>query len=220
MLKLEKKIIVTLVSIIILISGFSTISATSIKKDSSYSTQEETSSPTTKTVTVYRYGADGSITPVDVKIELKEGQDINEAIEEKCLQILTNDPEFKDLLNNSVTRSSMSFIKSRGRGLHLRFCLTITWLKKFDLFPLLPPYIFRRVNIPIIYCRYSLDQRAYTKITPLLDMTNTTTITGPHIVRSIGFYGFKWWLGHISLLGFGIRTGFVGFSLSTKIREL
>jgi len=218
MLKFEKKIIVTLVSIIILISGFSTISATSIKKDSSYSNQEETSS-LTKTVTVYRYGADGSITPVEVEIELKEGQDFNEAIEEKCLQILTNDPEFKGLLNDNISRSSISLIKSRGRGLHLRFCLSITWLKKFDLFPLLPPYIFRRVNIPIIYCKYRFDQKAITKITPLLDLSNTTIITGPHIVRSIGFYGFKWWLGHISLLGFGIRTGFVGFSLSTKIRE-
>lgn len=219
LLTLEKKLIVTLVSLIILLSGLSTASAISIKKDSSYTSEAETST-STKMVTLYRFGTDGSITPVEVEVEVEEGQDINEAIEEKCLTILENDTEFQGLLNDSVSRNITSIVRSRGRGFHLKFVFTIQWLKSFDFFPLLPPYIFRRIRIPIVYCKYKNDPKAKTTITPLLNRTNKLVVEGPHSVRSIGFFGFKWWFGHISWLGFGIRTGFVGFSISTKTVKL
>ena len=113
----------------------------------------------------------------------------------------------------------LSKIRSRGRGIHFKIAPQILWPVKFKLFPLLPPYIFRRVKIPIIYCRYPRDQYARTEITPLIG-GNTNTTEGYHSVLSVGFYGFKWWIGSVSFLGFLFRTGFVGFSILTRTREL
>lgn len=215
---LERKLVVTVVSLIILLSGISTASAISIKKDNPYSNEDEIST-STEIVTLYRFGADGSITPVKVEVEVEEGQDINEAIEEKCVEILENDVEFKGILNENVSRNFTSIVRSRGRGFHLKFVFKIQWMKLFDFLPLLPPYIFRRIHIPIIYCRYKDDEKAKTTVIPIFDKVNTTVIEGPHKVRCIGFVGFKWWFGHISWLGFGIRTGFVGLSIFTKTEK-
>ena len=75
------------------------------------------------------------------------------------------------------------------------------------------------IKIPIIYCRYPRDPDAFTEITPLIGGNTNTTIEY-HSVLSIGFYGFKWWLGSVSFLGFIFRTGFVGFSLFARTRKL
>ena len=123
------------------------------------------------------------------------------------------------MIENNTKYKYIAKIKSRGRGIHLKVAPQILWPLKFKLFPLLPPYVFRRVRVPIIYCRYPRDQKAYTEITPLLS-GNTSTISGYHSVLSIGFFGFKWWIGGISFLGFVIRTGFSGFSLITRTRPV
>ena len=215
--KLEKKLIISFISIVILISGLTTASAVTIEKENPNIKGDE---PTlqTETVTLYRFGLDGSLTPVEVEVKLKEGQDLNEAIEEKCLELLENDPEFQETLDDNTTRGTLSKVRSRGRGLHLKLRPAIQWPVKYKLFPMLPPYIFRRLHIPIVFCKYTRDNKAFTTITPLIG-GNATTIDGPHSVLCMGFYGFKWWAGHVSLLGFGLRTGFVGFSILTKVNK-
>lgn len=202
-------------SLIILLSAISTATAISIKNFNPYNKEDETSI-STETVTLYRFGQDGLITPIKVEIKVEEGQDINKAIEEKSVELLENDVEFKGLLNENVSRNFTSIIRSRGKGFHLKFNIRIKWWKSFDFLPLLPSYFFRRVNIPIVYCRYKNDTKAKTTVIPIFDRVNTTVLEGPHKVRCIGFVGFKWWFGHISWLGFKIRTGFVGLSIFTK----
>jgi len=218
MQKFNKKLIGILLTLVILISGISTVSGMSLNNENPETSEEENQE--IQTVTLYRYGPDGSISTMKINVELEEGQDINDAIEEKCLEILEDDEEIQGLLNENVTRNALSRVRSRGRGLHLKFTFTISWLKKYDIFPLLPPYIFRRIRIPIVYCRYPNDLNAKTVITPVLDKDNITEEDDPHSVLCVGFIGFKWWIGHVSLIGFGLRTGFVGFSLYTKTNKL
>jgi len=204
--------------VIILISGLPVASSISISKNNP---NNNLSTTYKEKITLFRYGIDGKVTPFELEIEVEEGTDVYDAVEEKCLELIENDEEFKDILANpNISRNIVSIVKSRGRGFHLNFIFTIKWIKIFDFFQLLPPYQYRRVPIPVVYAKYKNDIAAQTKITPILDLKNTSTITGPHSVTTIGFIGFKWWLGHISWAGFGIRTGFVGFSLYTKTKKL
>jgi hypothetical protein len=36
---------------------------------------------------------------------------------------------------------------------------------------------------------------------------------------SFGFVGFKWWIERISILGFFLRTGYIGLSAMTVVRK-
>jgi len=218
MQKLNNKILGILISFLIVLSGISTVSAIDIKNEY-ISSKDNNSDVAVETVTIYRYGFDGSITPFEFQIEINNQTDIYQVIEKKCEELLANDPDFKNLLDNNSQYNFISKIKSRGRGIHFKITPQILWPVKFKLFPLFPPYIFRRVKIPIIYCRYPRDPYAYTEITPLIG-GNTNTTEEYHSVLSIGFYGFKWWIGSVSFLGFIFRTGFVGFSLFTRTRKL
>lgn len=216
--KINKKIIGILLSFLILLSGITTVSAINIKNETITSEKNETIEEF-ETVTIFRYGLDGSVEPFQIELKVDDQKDISQLMEEKCEELLKEDPEFKELANNNSKYNFITRIKSRGRGIHLKIAPQILWPLKFKLFPLLPPYIFRRVRIPIIYCRYSRDQKAYTTLTPLIG-GNSTTINGSHSVLSIGFFGFKWWVGSISFLGFVVRTGFSGFSLIARTRPL
>ena len=218
MQKFNKKLIGILISFIILFSGITTASAINMKNEV-ISQDEKNTEQEVKTVTIFRYGLDGSVEPFEVEIEVDEQTDIFGLMEEKCNELLENDPEFNKLADNQSRFKYINKIRSRGRGIHLKIAPQILWPVKIKLFPLLPPYIFRRVKIPIIYCRYSRDSQAYTQLTPLIG-GNTSTIEGPHSVFSIGFFGFKWWVGTISFLGFIMRTGFSGFSLMTRTRSV
>lgn len=205
---------------IILISGLPIASSISISK-SNPNNDENLSTIKIETVTLFRYGPEGSITPIEIEIEVEEGTDIYDAVEEKCLELIQNDEDFKDVLANpNISRNITSLVSSRGKGFQFNFVFTIKWMKMFDFFQLLPPFQYRRLPIPVVYAKYKEDTLAETKITPILDITNTSIIKGPHIVSVIGFIGFKWWRGHISWRGFIIRTGFVGFSVYTKTKRL
>jgi len=216
--KINKKIIGILLSFLILLSGITTVSAINIKNETITSEKNE-SKEEFETVTIFRYGLDGSVEPFQIELKVDDQKDISQLMEEKCEELLKEDPEFKNLANNNSKYNFISRIKSRGRGIHIKIAPQILWPLKFKLFPLLPPYIFRRVRIPILYCRYPRDQKAYTTLTPLIG-GNSTTINGYHSVFSIGFFGFKWWIGSISFLGFVVRTGFSGFSLIARTRPL
>lgn len=218
--KFEKIIIALFMIFIILISGLPIASSISISK-SNPNNDENLSTSTIETVTLFRYGTDGSITPIEIEIEVEEGTDIYDAVEEKCLELIKNDEEFKDVLANpNISRNITSLVSSRGKGFQFNFIFTIKWMKMLDFFQLLPPFQYRRLPIPVVYAKYKKDTLAETKITPILDIKNTSIIKGPHSVSVIGFIGFKWWRGHISWRGFIIRTGFVGFSVYTKTKRL
>ncbi len=218
MQRFNNKISGILISFLIILSGISTVSAIDIK-NVHISSKENNSDITVETVTIYRYGFDGSIKPFEIDVEIDDQTDIFQLIEKKCEELLEKDPEFNNLVDNDSQYKFISRIKSRGRGVHFKITPQILWPVNFKLFPLLPPYIFRRIKIPIIYCRYPRDPNAYTEITPLISGSPSIT-EDYHSVLSIGFYGFKWWLGCVSFLGFIFRTGFVGFSLFTRTRKI
>ncbi len=216
--KFKNKISVILVIHIIILSGISAASAIDIK-NKSLTCEEKKSNVKVETVTLFRYGLDGSETPFEFEIQIIDDVDLYELIEKKCEELIEQDFEFQKLLDNKSKLNFLSMVRSKGRGIHLKIAPQFIWPVRFKLFPLLPPYIFRRVRIPIIYCRYSRDSNAYTKVTPLVSGVAKTTRES-HSVLSIGFYGFKWWIGSISFLGFVLRSGFVGFSLYTRIKEM
>lgn len=223
-IQLQKKIIVILITLGLLISGISAVSAVNVRNYNFYKPEESSSEKDVKTLTVtlFKHEIDGSKTPIKVEIELEEGKDIGEIIEEKCYEILENDPKFQILLENNETNESQQFIKkikSRGKGLHFRFNTRIQLFKLYKIFPLLPPYFRTFILLPIVICQYKKDKKAYTTLTAI-NGSNSTTIVGPHRVISIGFYGISWWIGKFSLWGFVFRNGFVGISLFTRIKKL
>ena len=218
MQKFNNKISGIFITFLIILSGISNVSAIDIKNEYT-SSKDNNSDIKFETVTIYRYGFDGSVKPFKVEIKVDDQTDIFQLIEKRCEELLENDPEFNNLLENNSQYKFISKIKSRGRGIHIRITPQILWPINLKLFPLLPPYIFRRVKIPIIYCRYPRDPYAYTEVTPLISGSPTIT-EDYHSVLSIGFYGFKWWIGFVSFLGFIFRTGFVGFSLFTRTRKI
>ena len=219
---LNKKLLVIFMSMTFIMSGIATVSGVSVTKEA---TQEENSSEepdiNIQTVTLYRCGPDGSTTPVEVEIELKDGEDINDAIFEKCGELFQEDEEFQSLANNDNTsRYFLTKIRSRGRGLHLKFTPRIQVVKKFKIFPLLPPYLRTAIFIPTIFCQYKGDAKAFTITDPLIGDENATRVDGPQKVWAVGFIGFKFWFGHISFLGTIIRTGFWGAALYAKVTRL
>jgi hypothetical protein len=194
--KSQKIIVALLISLLFLISGMISSSAYTINKKTekeNCNNKVEIQSFSRK-ITVYRCGIDGIVTPVE--IEVNNLEDINEAISEKCEELLTNDVDFKGL-NFTMALGIFTFVKSHGRGIHLK--------------------PFKRSNT--IFCRYPRDSKAYTTLISLFG-GGRKTISGPHSVISFRFVGFKWWIGRTSILGFFMRTGYVGYSSFTAIRGL
>ena len=174
----------------------------------------------TFTITLLKHEFDGSRTPIEVEIELEEGRDIGELIEEKCLEYLEDDPFIKRLEDENLTQELFMKIRSRGRGLHLRFNSRVQFFKLYKLFPFLPPYSRTLYIVPLLICQYKRDNRAFTTLEHIrANDSNSTLITGPHRVISVGFYGISWWVGKVSMVGFVLRNGFVGISLLTRIKK-
>lgn len=218
---MPKKLIVILVALGFITSGIAVASAENVQNYNFYETEEVSSEKDIKTVTVtlFKHEIDGSRTQIKVEIELEEGIDIEDAIEEKCYEILENDPNIQILLDDNVTQVLIMKIRSRGRGLHLRFNTRIQLFKLYKIFPILPPYFRTFIILPIIFCQYKNDKQAFTKLTQIRG-NNSTTVVGPHRVISIGFYGISWWIGKVSFMGFIVRNGFIGISLYTRIKKI
>jgi hypothetical protein len=203
--------------VLISLSFISTVSAINLENDVFKDGFEKPTS-TKKIVTLSRYGLDGSETLIKVEVEVNQWEDVNDKIEDKCTELLASDPELQKLLDNNISKDALSFIRSKGRGLHIKLnpYLNIPTRNKITQF--LSTEKNRKIRIPIIYGRYPNDGKAFTTTISLSNSTNTTN--GPHSVICIGFYGYKWWLGRISWCGFLLRTGFVGFSIYTKVNDL
>jgi len=202
--KSVKKTSVFLVILVVTISGLTSISAESIIEDE-----------ITIERPIYRFGPNG-ITPVNIDLQINVGatpDEIEEALVNKCAELSENDVEIKQYLNDSgVDITSISFIRSRGRGLHFDFKVRIPVKRYFKKYPNLPPYN-RLIKIPIVYCRYPRDQRAYSTIRPGEGGNETTRIEGGHEVLAVGFLGYTTWLGLFAQRGFILRSGFAGYAM-------
>lgn len=192
--------------------------------------------PLAEKVTIHRYEPDGSITPIQVDIPLEKGQDIQEAIVEKCGDLVYNDREIQNYLSSNgylVNLSYLARVRSRGKGLHwqspLRFRIPFLVLLRFRLFPTVPLRykIFGLNVVPRVHCSYINDEDAETRIEtlpmPSRPDKNSTIIEGEHIVILIGFIGYTFWRGMYAkvLDGLGIGTGFDGYAcLIFIVREL
>lgn len=221
---MPKKLIVILVALGFITSGIAVASGenVSVTKYNIKETEDVISEKDQNTiiVTLFKHEFDGSKTPMEVEIELEEGRDIEDLIEEKCLELLEDDPIIERLNDDeNISQELIMKIRSRGRGLHIRFNSRIQFFKLYKLFPVLPPYFRTFIIFPLIFCQYSNDNRANTTISQI-GGNNTTSVNGPHRVISIGFYGVSWWIGKVSLIGFVVRNGFVGISLLTRIKKL
>jgi len=209
-----KKTIVMLVCLAILMSITSVSYAmTTEQKGMIAENKYEGKTISTKTITLYRYGPDGSIMPVEVKIDAKNGQYIGEAIANKCEELFKNDRELQNSTNISVLKMGLFCkIKSQGRGFHYQMKLLGKLAIRYILFRLELPRIHTLLDKPLIYCNYEKDTRANTTITSLL-FNKTQYIDGKHSVIVRDFVGYTSWFGRFSFSPFDILPrGFFGYA--------
>ena len=223
--KLEKKFIVILVSLAFLMSGIATTSAITIQKNETGELEEASSemAPLTKTVTLYRYGIGGSVTPFEVNINLEDGQDIGKAMADKCEELLENDEEIQNFLKEwNYNGGVLCKVKSTGKGFHYQTLLIEKLLVRFLLFKLDLPRIHTILNKPLVLCKYK-NPEAETTITPLLINATkyTRNMTGKHMVACINFLGFTSWLRRFSFSPFNIiPRSFSGVSVLVICKRL
>ena len=186
-------------------------------------------------VTLYRHGLDGSITPVTVDLNVDEGMDIGEIINEKCSELLENDIEMqnfissKGILSNITNISVWAHIKSWGVGVHwkslVRFRIPLFTLLRFRLFEDVPlRYKIFGINvISWIHCNYMNDDDAKTTIEtlplPVRPGTRKMTIEGKHNITTLFFFGYTFW-PRAQATWFdeqGLATGFDGYAFFTLI---
>ena len=197
-----KKIGVVSVLLVFLISGITPISADSIQS-------------TITNVTLFRIGPEGVVTPITVKLKLDKNlnpDEVEARLVDKCAELAENDDEIHQYLDDSGTNTSLiSFVKSRGRGIHYDFKVRTIVKRHFKKFPNLPPF-YRILKIHVIYAKYPRDQRAHSIIKDY-DTGNVTSYDGIHDVTAVGFLGYTTWLGLIAKRGFFLRCGFAGYAV-------
>jgi hypothetical protein len=190
-------------------------------------------SETTKTITIYRYGLNGSVIPLQIEITQKEGQNLGEILVNKCCDLLESDRELQKFCQDytNVNNTLLAKVTSQGKGLHVKTTIHINlirlakflpYLKLVKLFPWYPPFYSVRTNIPLIYCRYPRDANATTSITRILGEKNETiNVQGNHSLCAIGFVGFTSWFNRRSFSPFDIiPRAFAGYTLLIYYTEL
>jgi len=208
-----KKVQVSAVLLILIFSGLVTASA-----------HEETPVETV----IYRYGPDGSIKPIKVTLDVGQGEDVGDAILDKCSDLLENDAWIQNFIFNGSFLKNWSFfseIKSSGKGFHWKspfsFRIPFTMLFRYKFFNWIKlRYKLFGINVvPRVYCNYTNDADALTEIapieTPARQNPNTTKVEGNHSITALGFIGYTGWRGMTA--GWFERrnreTGFIGYSL-------
>lgn len=154
-----------------------------------------------KIYTIYRYGPDGSITPLQVDIDI----DKDENLADKCEELFENDIEMQKLVEIELENITFGFIckvKSQGKGFHYKSMFLEKIILRFVLFRLGLPRITTILHKPLIVCRYAKDTSAKTTITQLFgnnDTTNKTKIViGNQTVIAQNFIGYTTWAGRFS----------------------
>ena len=219
--EIVKKLTVISVLIFVLVSGFASASFISIKNNPSNDPVNA------ETVTLYRCGPDGTITPINVNIAFQEGQNPDEAIAQKCSELVSTDIGMQNYFsgNNNMTNISMfARVTSFGAGTHLKSFFSIRipflFLLKYGLLQKLP-LRYKLLGprwIPLIVCNYSKDEGAKTSIetvpTPTRPDKTEITIEGKHTIWVSYFVGYVGWRG--TSADFcdtrGLRTGFDGYA--------
>lgn len=204
---------VLLVCLVLLITSFTAMSAVDEKT-------------LTKTVTLYRYGSDGTISPITVDLKLKKGEDLAEILADKCNELVENDFEMRNFIQNSCNSSNetdnttetykslniFSKINSKGKGLHLKTKIRWKLVSKFKIFRILPPYFRKTATIPFIYCKYTNDPTANTTIHSML-FNSTKSFEGNHSIFVYKFVGYASWIGRFSFTPFDfLPRSFSGYA--------
>jgi len=200
----HKKILITFLFITLLYGSTITLART------------ETTTEDTIQITdvIYRFGPDGTVTPMTLTITMKADEKREDALYTACVEKALNDAELQTYLQNILgNNTNIAFIKSRGRGLHTDRVNLVPVKRIFKKFPNLPPF-HRLVKIHKIHANYRIDQNAYSLVKPLLK-TNSTDYSGTHSVSVQGFVGYTTWIGMIAERGFFVRCGFAGYGLVT-----
>ena len=220
-----KKITAILITITFLLTLASTSSAFSIKKEN-LNFEEKTQTEEEfleETVTIFRHGLDGSINPIEVDIRYKEGQDVSEAINEKCDELLLEDNEIQDFLGNVSNISIGAFckIQSKGKGFHYQMKLLGKIAIRYILFRLGLPRIHTILNKPVILCKYKNDPKANTTITSMILKGRKQFTEGDHIVFVHSFVGYTSWFGRFSFTPFNLFprsfTGYAKFATCIQL---
>jgi hypothetical protein len=218
MYRITKKITAISILLLVLVSGLAGASNILFNENS------PDCSTCTKTVTLYRYGPDGTI--ASVNIAYSEGQNLEEVIAEKCRELIDGNTVIQSYLsgnNSNTTINVFSRVTSHGKGTHLKSPFSIRipflFLLRYGLLRELP-LRYRILGprwIPIIIGNYSQDERAETVIktvsTPIRPGTPPITIKGKHIVLVYGFVGYTGWRGTSADFyeKMGWVTGFDGY---------
>ena len=200
-----KKVIATLFCLIFLISISTSANSVSIQR--AINEKEENiveEDIFTDIITLMRFGPDGSETPIEVEIEIKEGQDYYDAVLEKCNEILENDEEITSYFNSVDENNSNSSFKlgykakvlSYGRGFHFKMKWKLTFFLMNRIFSIFLPKIRMRLNRPLIFCNYGNDTGAKTIIGPNKLVNQTQSINGSHSILLKNFVGIALWSGH------------------------
>lgn len=182
------------------------------------------------TITFYRYGVDGSITPINTEIAIGDGQDFDKKIAAKCDELLQNDvglqKQLENLTKNLTISAGILFIRSSGKGFHYESKTRTKILKrpkilskildKINIFKIKLPKINLFKKKTHIFCRYAYDVNANTTITPLIrsamNESYIKTIHGRHSIYVYNFIGYTSWIGRFSFSPFDILPrAFVGY---------
>lgn len=196
---LVKKSVVVIICLTFLISAVGSSTAIIIK---SKETAEEVPQQT-ETITLYRYGPDGSVTPIIVEFKIEDDQGYMDALIEKCQEILDDDVEIRNYFNSDDTNESNSslkfgkkaFVISYGRGFHFKMKWRLSFLFINRLFSLSIPKIILKINRPWIFCNYGNDSKAKTIIRPNQLINHTQVINGSHSILLRNFVGLAMWSG-------------------------
>jgi hypothetical protein len=202
MLSTIKKFTAISILILVLLSGLAGASNVFNFKSLNYD------SASTKTITLYRYGPDGTVNSMQINIDPKDGKNLEDVIAEKCREMMGNDAVIQSYLsgnNSNTTINAFSRVTSHGKGTHLKSPFSIRipflFLLKYGLLQKLP-LRYRILGprwIPLVIGNYSQDESAETDIktvpTPIRPDATQITVEGKHIVLIYGFVGYTGWRG-------------------------
>lgn len=223
-----KKTIVLLVCLIFISSAISISIGKTIEKQA-----QPNENVKVEKITLFRHGIDGSVTPIEVEIEVKEGQDLSKVIIEKCKELFEKDSKLNDFLedlNSEKTQDDLTtkwgwlFVNSRGKGTHIKTKFIYRFLILLYLFKLRFPRLALKVKREI-FCNYENDPNAETTIIPIVKyltgIEQKQIITGNHSVFVHQFSGFTTWSGRFSITPEDkFSRAFFGFARFVLVKQL
>lgn len=223
-----KKTIVFLVCLIFISSAISISIGKTIEKQA-----QSNENVKVEKITLFRHGIDGSVTPIEVEIEVNEGEDLSKVIIEKCKELFEKDSKLNDFLedlnsekaqDDLTTKWGWLFVNSRGKGTHIKTKFIYRFLILLYLFKLRFPRLSLKVKREI-FCNYENDPNAETTIIPIVKyltgIEQKQIITGNHSVFVHQFSGFTTWSGRFSITPEDeFSRAFFGFARFVLVKQL